>query len=381
MPADTALPTAAGAGADKRALIFDLDRGELAAALHALGVAETKVAMRLRQLWHWLYHRGAVDFDVMHTLPGELRQFLADRFRIERPAIVSEQRSKDGTVKWLLALADGRQVETVFIPETDRGALCVSSQVGCTLSCSFCHTGTMALVRNLSAGEIIGQLLVARDRLGEWPSGKLNRMLTNIVLMGMGEPLFNYAAVAKALQVANDGEGIGISKRKVTLSTSGVVPKIKQCGEELGVGLAISLHAVRDELRDELVPINRKWNIETLIQACRTYPHRGKPITFEYVMLDGVNDTDQDARALVKLLEPVCAKVNLIPFNPWPGSRYACSPWSRIEAFAGILEAAGYASPVRTPRGRDILAACGQLKTASERAARRRVPAQPEMAV
>jgi 23S rRNA (adenine2503-C2)-methyltransferase len=288
--------------------------------------------------------------------------------------LVATQASVDGTRKWLLRFADGQEVETVFIPEEDRGALCVSTQVGCTLTCRFCHTGTMPLVRNLGPAEIMAQVLVARDALGEWSAVSERRLLTNIVVMGMGEPLFNYNSTAAALRLAMDETGLAMSRRRITLSTSGVVPRIEQCGRELGVGLAISLHAVTDELRDVLVPINRKWPIETLLDACRRYPTR-RPITFEYVMLRGVNDSDAEARQLVRLLDGLDAKVNLIPFNPWPGAPYECSSNNRIRAFAAIVEAAGYASPVRTPRGRDILAACGQLKTASERQQRQRTAA------
>ncbi|MEZ5825427.1 MAG: 23S rRNA (adenine(2503)-C(2))-methyltransferase RlmN [Geminicoccaceae bacterium] len=329
-----------------------------------------RAKMRGRQLFHWIYFRGADDFEAMSTLPKATRAALAENWSVGRPEIVTEQRSEDGTRKWLLRFADGQEVESVFIPEEDRGALCVSTQVGCTLTCKFCHTGTMPLVRNLGPAEILAQMLVARDSLGEWPTGSDDRLFTNIVVMGMGEPLFNYDNLATALRLAMDEEGLNLSRRRITVSTSGVVPKIEQCGHDLGVGLAISLHAVRDELRDELVPINRKWNIEALLDACRRYPTR-RPITFEYVMLKGVNDSDADARELIRLLEGIPAKVNLIPFNPWPGSIYECSSNNRIRAFAAIVEAAGHASPVRTPRGRDILAACGQLKTASERARRR----------
>ena len=344
-----------------------MSRAELAALMVELGAAERSAAMRARQLWHWLYHRGATTFDEMTTLPQDLRTGLAERYRIGRPAIVDQQISADGTRKWLLRFADGREVETVYIPDVERGALCISSQVGCSLTCTFCHTGTMPLVRNLRAGEIVGQILAARDALDEWPTPAGQRRLSHIVVMGMGEPLLNYDQTASALQVAMDADGIAQSRHKITLSTSGVVPKIEACGRELGVGLAISLHAVRDELRDELVPINRKWNIAALLDACRSYPGTERRITFEYVMLDGVNDSDADARELVQLIRGIPAKVNLIPFNPWPGAPYACSSPERIAAFAGIVARAGYASPVRTPRGRDISAACGQLKTASER--------------
>ena len=335
-------------------------------AAGAAGSARAACGLRARQLFHWLYHRGAASFAAMSTLPRELRSQLEAGFSAARPAIAAEQRSSDGTRKWLMRFADGQEVETVFIPEDDRGALCVSTQVGCTLTCSFCHTGTMPLVRNLSPPEIVAQILVARDQLEEWPTGREGRLFTNIVMMGMGEPLFNYDATVAALRLAMDEQGLNLSRRRITVSTSGVVPRIGQLGADLGVGLAISLHAVRDELRDELVPINRKWNIAALLDACRNYPTR-RPITFEYVMLHGVNDSDGDARELVRLLRDVPAKVNLIPFNPWPGSAYTCSSNNRIHAFAAIVEEAGYASPVRTPRGRDILAACGQLRTDSRR--------------
>ena len=370
----TAIPTLPGPlAADGKPSLIGLDGEALAELLGALEPATPRqVAMRARQLFHWIYHQGATDFSLMSTLPKGLRERLAADFSVARPTVTAQQTAADGTRKWLLRFFDGQEVESVFIPEEDRGALCVSTQVGCTLSCSFCHTGTMPLVRNLGAAEITAQMLVARDALGEWPTAKEGRLFTNIVVMGMGEPLFNYDNTAAALGLAMDETGLALSRRRITLSTSGVVPKIEQCGRELGVGLAISLHAVRDELRDELVPLNRKWNIETLLDACRRYPAR-RPITFEYVMLAGVNDSDAEARELVRLLDGIQAKVNLIPFNPWPGAPYACSSNNRIRAFAAIVEAAGYASPVRTPRGRDILAACGQLKTASER--RRREPA------
>ena len=352
--------------ADGRPSLLGLDLAGLAAVVAEAGDAGASTPLRARQLFHWLYHRGAADFEAMTTLPKGLRAKLADGFSVARPEIAAEQRSADGTRKWLLRFADGQEVETVFIPEEDRGALCVSSQVGCTLSCSFCHTGTMPLVRNLTAAEITAQLLVARDALGEWPTGRDGRLFTNVVMMGMGEPLFNYDATTAALRLAMDEHGLNLSRRRITVSTSGVVPRIEQLGQDLGVGLAISLHAVRDELRDELVPINRKWPIAVLLDACRRYPSR-RPITFEYVMLQAVNDSDADARELVRLLRDIPAKVNLIPFNPWPGSAYVCSSNNRIRAFARIVEEAGHASPVRTPRGRDILAACGQLRTASRR--------------
>jgi 23S rRNA (adenine2503-C2)-methyltransferase len=368
-------PAAALPGpADARLELIGRSREELAEVLRALGEPEGSRPMRVRQLWHWLYHRGAVDLDRMSTLPAGLRAILAEHCVVSRPAVVADQQSSDGTRKWLLRVAEGREIETVHIPEADRGALCISSQVGCSLSCSFCHTGTMPLVANLDAGQILGQILTARDRLGEWPSPRGPCRLSHIVVMGMGEPLLNYQATAKALRIAMDPEGLAFPARKITVSTSGVVPTIATLGRELGVGLAISLHAVRDELRDELVPINRRWPIAELLEACRAYPAADR-ITFEYVMLDGVNDSDADARALVRLIRGIPAKVNLIPFNPWPGAPYRCSSEERIRAFAAIVARAGYASPVRTPRGRDILAACGQLKTASERQRRRRAAA------
>jgi 23S rRNA (adenine2503-C2)-methyltransferase len=354
--------------------LIGLDQAGLEAALREVGEPEAKLRLRARQLFHWLYHRGANDVAAMTTLPQETRLRLAAGFTAARPAIAAEQRSADGTCKWLLRLPDGQEVEAVFIPEEDRGALCVSTQVGCTLTCKFCHTGTMPLVRNLGTGEILAQMLVARDALREWPTGREGHLFTNIVVMGMGEPLFNYESTVAALKLAMAEEGLNLSRRRITVSTSGVVPRIEQLGQDLAVGLAISLHAVRDELRDELVPINRKWPIAELLDACRRYPSR-RHITFEYVMLKDVNDSDADARELVRLLHDIPAKVNLIPFNPWPGAPFECSSNNRIRAFAGIVEAAGHASPVRTPRGRDILAACGQLKTASLRERRQRVAA------
>jgi len=367
-----AAPAPNALAADGKPSLIGLDAAALAAVVAALDpAAPRQAALRARQLFHWIYHRGATDFAAMTTLPKGLRLALEERYSVARPAVTALQIAADGTSKWLLRFADGQEVESVFIPEEDRGALCVSSQVGCTLACSFCHTGTMPLVRNLGAAEITAQILVARDTLGEWPTAKEGRLFTNIVMMGMGEPLFNYDNTAAALRLAMDETGLALSRRRVTLSTSGVVPRIEQCGRELGVGLAISLHAVTDELRDQLVPLNKKWPIAALLDACRRYPTR-RPITFEYVMLKGVNDSDAEARELVRLLDGIPAKVNLIPFNPWPGAAFACSSNNRIRAFAAIVEAAGYASPVRTPRGRDILAACGQLKTASERERRPR---------
>jgi len=331
---------------------------------------------RARQLWHWIYHRGATDFAAMTSLSKPFRHKLAAQYLLKRPAISHTLSSIDGTRKWLLRFADGEEVETVHIPEEDRGTLCVSSQVGCTLTCSFCHTGTQRLVRNLGSEEIVGQVMITRDALGEWPSPQDDRQVTNIVLMGMGEPLYNFENVAAALKIIMDPEGLSISRRKITLSTSGVVPMIRRCGEELAVNLAVSLHAVRDEIRDRLVPLNRKYPIAALLDACRNYPGatNARRITFEYVMLKGVNDSPGDARELVRLLDGIPAKVNLIPFNPWPGAPYECSSDAAIKAFSDIVFAAGYSAPVRTPRGRDILAACGQLKSASVRVRRRERP-------
>jgi 23S rRNA (adenine2503-C2)-methyltransferase len=372
---------------DKPSLI-GLTRAQLADALGALGVPEAQRKMRVQQLWHWLYFRGLTDFEAMTSVSKELRALLGQHHTLERPEVVAEQVSVDGTRKWLLRLPGEVQnpglverpheVECVYIPDSERGTLCVSSQVGCTLSCTFCHTGTQRLVRNLTAGEIVGQVMAARDRLGDWPGGVRptdgvvpsgERCITNIVMMGMGEPLYNFEAVRDALLIVADGDGIAISKRRITLSTSGVVPMIERAGSEIGCMLAVSLHAVRDDLRNELVPLNRKYNIAALLEACRNYPgaSNAKRITFEYVMLKGVNDTIADAKALVRLLKGIPAKINLIPFNPWPGTRYECSDWEQIEKFSQVVFDAGYASPVRTPRGRDILAACGQLKSASEK--------------
>ncbi|WP_309085444.1 23S rRNA (adenine(2503)-C(2))-methyltransferase RlmN [Chelativorans sp.] len=367
---------------EKKPLI-GLSREELGEALASVGVPERQVKMRVRQLWHWLYVRGVSDFSRMFNISKELRAALDEHFSIARPEIVEEQISQDGTRKWLLRFPPrgaGRpvEVETVYIPEEDRGTLCISSQVGCTLTCSFCHTGTQKMVRNLTAGEILDQLLIARDRLGDFPEADTpdgaivpaeGRKITNIVMMGMGEPLYNFENVKQALLIASDGDGLSLSKRRITLSTSGVVPEIYRTGSEIGVMLAISLHAVRDELRNELVPINKKYPLKELLDACRAYPglSNARRITFEYVMLKGVNDSLDDARELVRLLRGIPAKINLIPFNPWPGSSYECSEWEQIEKFAELVNRAGYASPIRTPRGRDILAACGQLKSASER--------------
>jgi 23S rRNA (adenine2503-C2)-methyltransferase len=361
--ADVFAPPAAAA--DGRIELIGLDRSELDAELARVG----EPPFRARQLWHWIYHRGATDFAKMTSLAKSFRADLAERYVVSRPRAVVDRQSIDGTRKWLLGFADGQEAETVHIPEEDRGTLCVSSQIGCTLTCRFCHTGTQRLVRNLSAAEILGQIMLARDALQEWPSPPDGRLISNIVMMGMGEPLYNYDNVAKALRIIMDGEGISISKRKITLSTAGVVPMIRRAGAELGVNLAISLHAVTDELRDRIVPINKKYPIAELMDACRTYPglSNARRITFEYVMLKGVNDSPADARALIKLIEGVPAKVNLIPFNAWPGAPFECSSNAAIAAFSDIVFEAGYASPVRTPRGRDIMAACGQLKSESIR--------------
>ena len=381
---------------------------ELTEVLTAQGLEK----FRAKQIWSWMYFHGATDFATMTTLAKPAREKLAEHFTIARPTISQDQKSTDGTRKWLVKMPDGQEVECVHIPEENRGALCVSSQVGCTLTCRFCHTGTQRLVRNLEAREIVMQVMLARDMLGEWPStpgqqtaqakhaAKLAnanddeeevndfRMLSNIVMMGMGEPLYNYDNVSKALKIIMDGDGIAISKRKITLSTSGVVPMIERCGAELGVNLAISLHAVTDELRDQIVPINRKYPIKELLQACRDYPvlSNARRITFEYIMLKGVNDSPADAKQLVRLLRGIPAKINLIPFNPWPGAAFECPDWDTIEKFGDIVNAEGYASPIRTPRGRDIMAACGQLKsaslrmTASERAAIDKIIVEKEVA-
>jgi 23S rRNA (adenine2503-C2)-methyltransferase len=370
--------------APEKPSLVGLTRAQLGALLGTIGVPEAQRKMRVQQLWHWIYFRGLTSFDDMTSVSKELRTELAQRFTLDRSEVVAEQISIDGTRKWLLRLPGETQgerpheVECVYIPDTDRGTLCVSSQVGCTLTCSFCHTGTQRFVRNLTADEIVGQVMMARDRLGDWqgatrptngiiPTG--DRCITNVVMMGMGEPLYNLDAVRDALLIVADGDGIAISKRRITLSTSGVVPNIERAGAEIGCMLAVSLHAVRDELRNELVPLNRKYPIAQLLEACRNYPgaSNAKRITFEYVMLKGVNDSIEDAKALVRLLKGIHAKINLIPFNPWPGSKYECSDWEQIEKFSQVVFDAGYASPVRTPRGRDILAACGQLKSATEK--------------
>jgi 23S rRNA (adenine2503-C2)-methyltransferase len=370
--------------------LVGLPRDALAAALGDIGVPERQQRMRVQQIWHWLYVRGVQDFDAMTTLSKELRAALAQAFTLARPEIAAEQISVDGTRKWLIRLpgetaSRHHEVECVYIPETDRGTLCISSQVGCTLNCSFCHTGTQRLVRNLTPGEIAGQVVLARDRLGDWSPARPaaagdggirgaavepeKRQVSNVVMMGMGEPLYNFEAVRDGLNVVADGDGLSLSKRRITLSTSGVVPNIARAGTEISTMLAVSLHAVTDELRDQLVPLNRKYPLRELLDACRHYPgvSNARRITFEYVMLKGINDSLADARALVRLVKGIPAKINLIPFNPWPGSRYECSDWAQIEKFSEVVFSAGYASPVRTPRGRDILAACGQLKSATEK--------------
>jgi len=385
---DTAATVAAGVRApvaDPRRSLAGLDRAGLSAALAEIGVPERERRMRVTQLWHWIYLRGATSFEEMTNIGKPLRASLIEAFTVARPEVIVEQISNDGTRKWLLRLPPDiagdkpHDVEMVYIPESDRGTLCVSSQVGCTLNCSFCHTGTQRLVRNLTAAEITLQVMVARDRLGDYPGQARtvgpglptegDRLVTNIVFMGMGEPLYAYESVAQSIEILADGEGLGIGKRRITVSTSGVVPEIERLGRDVGPMLAISLHAVRDELRDELVPINKKYPLKMLLDACRNYPaaSNAKRITFEYVMLKGVNDSPADAKALVKLLAGIPAKINLIPFNPWPGTKYECSDWETIERFSDIVFRAGYSSPVRTPRGRDILAACGQLKSETEK--------------
>ena len=355
----------------RKASLIGMTRHELAAALSTLGVPDKQLRMRVSQIWGWLYAHGVREFDQMSNVAKDLRAKLAAHYSLARLELADAQHSNDGTRKYLFRLDDGQLVETVYIPELDRGTLCVSSQVGCTLTCRFCHTGTQKLVRNLTAAEITGQMVAARDDLQDWgtagPSNSGTRKVTNVVMMGMGEPLYNSDHVAEALNVMSDGDGLSLSKRRITLSTSGVVPEIAAMGEKTGVMLAISLHAVTDALRDELVPLNKKYPIAELLDACRNWPglSNAKRITFEYVMLKDVNDSDDDARALVKLLAGIPAKINLIPFNPWPGAPYQCSDDKRMQAFADIVNKAGYASPVRRPRGRDIMAACGQLKSAS----------------
>ena len=375
--------------ADGRIDLIGLPRPRIAELFAEAGLDAKAAKLRAKQVFHWLYHRGVTDFDAMTDIAKTMRPWLAERFVIGRPEIVTAQVSSDGTRKWLLQTADGHDFEMVFIPDADRGTLCVSSQVGCTLNCRFCHTGTMRLVRNLTPGEIVGQVMLARDALGEWPKGSMagleededertytsdGRLLTNIVMMGMGEPLYNFDNVRDALKLVMDGDGLALSKRRITLSTSGVVPMMERCGEEIGVNLAVSLHAVTKDVRDEIVPINRKFGLDQLLQACSDYPgaSNARRITFEYVMLKDKNDSDDDARELVRLIRQykLPAKVNLIPFNPWPGAPYECSTPERIKRFAEIVFEAGISAPVRTPRGRDIDAACGQLKTAAQKMSR-----------
>ena len=359
---------------DGRVDLVGLSREQMRAALAEAGLDARAAKLRAKQIWHWIYNRGATEFSAMTDIAKAQQPWLAERFVIARPEVVEAQVSSDGTRKWLLRSDDGHDFEMVFIPDADRGTLCVSSQVGCTLNCTFCHTGTMRLVRNLTPGEIVGQVMLARDGLGEWPSQPEGRMLTNIVMMGMGEPLYNFENVRDALAVVMDGDGLALSKRRITLSTSGVVPMMARAGAEIGVNLAVSLHAVTKEVRDEIVPLNRKYGIEELLQACADYPgaNNARRITFEYVMLKDKNDSDADAHELVRLLRHyrLPAKVNLIPFNPWPGAEYECSTPERIKSFSNIVFEAGISAPVRTPRGRDIDAACGQLKTAAEKKSR-----------
>jgi 23S rRNA (adenine2503-C2)-methyltransferase len=367
---------------DARPSLVGLTRVQIADMLARVDVPEKQRKMRATQLWHWIYHKGVTSFAAMSNISMELRNALDAHFIISRPEVVTEQKSSDGTRKWLLRLApdergNRHEIEAVYIPEEDRGTLCISSQVGCTLTCTFCHTGTQTLVRNLTAEEIVGQIMLARDAIQDWPDDiaanpkppTSGRYVTNVVLMGMGEPLYNFDNVKQAMDIAADGEGISLSKRRITLSTSGVVPEIVRAGEEIGTSLAISLHGTTDEIRNKLVPLNKKYPLSELLAACRAYPlaSNARRITFEYVMLKGVNDTPQDAKRLVQLLKGIPAKINLIPFNPWPGTQYECSDWDTIETFAEIVNRAGYASPVRTPRGRDIMAACGQLKSESMR--------------
>src|SRR4051812_28549675 len=365
------VPRPAFAGGDARLDLVGLSKERIREALAEAGLEPKQAKLRAKQIWHQIYNRGATSFEAMSDIAKPQRAWLAERFVIGRPEVVVEQVSTDGTRKWLLRTPDGHDFEMVFIPEADRGTLCVSSQVGCTLNCRFCHTGTMQLVRNLEPAEIVGQVMLARDALGEWPSQPEGRMLTNIVMMGMGEPLYNFEAVRDALKIVMDGDGLALSKRRITLSTSGVVPKMAQAGEEIGVNLAVSLHAVTKEIRDEIVPLNRKYGIEELLQACADYPgaNNARRITFEYVMLKDKNDSDDDARELVRLIRKykLPAKVNLIPFNPWPGAPYDTSTPERVRAFSNIVFEGGISAPVRTPRGRDIDAACGQLRTSAEK--------------
>jgi 23S rRNA (adenine2503-C2)-methyltransferase len=383
MTADTALMPIPGAidpvpvkrapapRADGRVELVGLSKDQIRTALEEGGLEIRQAKLRAKQIWHWVYNRGVTDFSAMSDIAKAQQPWLAERFIISRPEVVEAQVSSDGTRKWLLKTHDGHDFEMVFIPDADRGTLCVSSQVGCTLNCRFCHTGTMQLVRNLEPAEIVGQVMLARDALGEWPSQPEGRMLTNIVMMGMGEPLYNFENVRDALKIVMDGDGLGLSKRRITLSTSGVVPMMERAGDEIGVNLAVSLHAVTKEIRDEIVPLNRKYGIEQLLQACADYPgaNNARRITFEYVMLKDKNDSDEHARELVRLIRhyKLPAKVNLIPFNPWPGAPYECSTPERVKAFSNIIFESGISAPVRTPRGRDIDAACGQLRTAAER--------------
>jgi 23S rRNA (adenine2503-C2)-methyltransferase len=359
---------------DARVDLVGLPREGIREALEAAGLEAKQAKLRAKQIWHQIYNRGATSFEAMSDIAKPQRPWFAERFRIGRPAVVVQQVSTDGTRKWLLKTPDGHDFEMVFIPDADRGTLCVSSQVGCTLNCRFCHTGTMRLVRNLTAGEIVGQVMLARDALGEWPSQPEGRLLSNIVMMGMGEPLYNFDNVRDALKIVMDGDGLALSKRRITLSTSGVVPMMARAGEEIGVNLAVSLHAVTKEVRDEIVPLNRKYGIEELLAACAAYPgaNNARRITFEYVMLKDKNDSDEDARELVRLIRhyKLPAKVNLIPFNPWPGALYECSTPERVARFSDIVFEAGISAPIRRPRGRDIMAACGQLKSAAEKKSR-----------
>ena len=362
--------------------LVGLTRAGLKDALISAGTPQSQANMRVGQVWQWIYEKGVRDFDLMTNLAKSYRTLLKEQFVLEVPEVVTKQVSEDGTRKYLMRIEGGHEVETVYIPEADRGTLCISSQVGCTLTCSFCHTGTQRLVRNLTASEIVGQILVARDDLGEWPIPRApkneTRLLSNIVLMGMGEPLYNFDNVRDAMKIAMDPEGISLSRRRITLSTSGVVPEIAKTAEEIGCLLAVSFHATTDEVRDRLVPINKKWNIKALLEALRAYPKlsNSERITFEYVMLKDVNDSDADAKRLIKLIQGIPAKINLIPFNEWPGAPYQRSDWKRIKAFADIIYKAGYASPIRTPRGEDIMAACGQLKSASEKIRKSVIKAQ-----
>jgi 23S rRNA (adenine2503-C2)-methyltransferase len=368
------VPRPAFEAEDKRIDLVGLPRERIREALEQAGLEPRQAKLRAKQIWHQIYNRGATSFEAMSDIAKAQRAWFAERFVVGRPQVVVEQVSTDGTRKWLLKTPDGHDFEMVFIPDADRGTLCVSSQVGCTLNCAFCFTGTMRLVRNLTAGEIVGQVMLARDSLGEWPSQPEGRMLSNIVMMGMGEPLYNFDNVRDALKIVMDGDGLGLSRRRITLSTSGVVPMMARAGEEIGVNLAVSLHAVTKEVRDEIVPLNRKYGIEELLEACAAYPgaNNARRITFEYVMLKGKNDSDEDAAELVRLIRKykLPAKVNLIPFNPWPGAVYECSDEERVRRFSDIIFEAGISAPIRRPRGRDIMAACGQLKSAAEKKSR-----------